>query len=69
MATRSFGEEAAAEVARKAVMWGPGIAGALLLGPVGALLGFLASVAVVETASSGSSPPASEEKPRKNQSG
>jgi hypothetical protein len=54
MAGKSFGEEFGEEFAGKAVMWGPAIAGALLLGPVGIALGLAASVAVI--ASGGDSP-------------
>ena len=39
MATKSLQEEVAEELAGKAVMWGPAVAGGLALGPVGALLG------------------------------
>ncbi len=54
MAGKSFGEEFGEEFAGKAVMWGPAIAGAVLLGPVGIALGLAASVAVL--ASGGESP-------------
>src|SRR6266851_4204210 len=39
IATKTFGEEVAQEFAGKTVMWGPAIAGGLLLGPVGFALG------------------------------
>ena len=55
MAGKSFSEEFGEEFAGKAVMWGPAIAGAVLLGPVGIALGLAASVAIV--ASGGDSPP------------
>ena len=47
MAGKSFGEEFRDELTGKAVMWGPAIAGAVLLGPVGIALGLAASVAVI----------------------
>lgn len=55
MATKSFQQEVAEELAGKAVMWGPAVAGGLALGPVGALLGAIASVVIIAsgTASSG----------------
>lgn len=55
MAERSFGEELLGEVAGKAVIWGPSIAGAILLGPLGFLLGLATSAAIVVSA--GNSPP------------
>ncbi len=51
MTGRTFGEELSGELAGKAVMWGPSIAGALLLGPFGVLLGLAASVAIAASAS------------------
>lgn len=42
MATKSFQQEVAEELAGKAMMWGPAVAGGLALGPVGALLGAIA---------------------------
>ncbi len=56
MAAKSFGEQVAGELAGKAVMWGPAIAGALLLGPVGILLGLLASANIVASGSSSAAP-------------
>ena len=41
----------------KAIVWGPAIAGAVLLGPVGILLGLVASVAIVASGSDSSPPP------------
>jgi len=55
MAAKSFGEEFRDEFTGKAIMWGPAIAGAVLLGPVGIALGLAASVALV--ASGGDNPP------------
>jgi len=54
MAGKSFGEEFRDDLTGKAVMWGPAIAGAVLLGPVGIALGLVASAAVI--ASGGDSP-------------
>ncbi len=64
MADKSFGEEFSGEMAGKALIWGPAIAGAVLLGPVGILVGIVASVAIVASGSD-SSPPASGEEPPK----
>jgi hypothetical protein len=47
MAGRTVGEDVAVELVGKTVIWGPSIAGAILLGPVGFLLGLAASVALV----------------------
>lgn len=58
MAGRTFGEE----FGGKAIMWGPALAGAALLGPVGILVGLAASAAIV--ASGGSSPPSSADPPK-----
>ena len=52
MAAKSFEQEVADELAGKAVMWGPAVAGGLVLGPVGALLGAIASVVIVASGSS-----------------
>jgi hypothetical protein len=41
----------------KAVIWGPSIAGAILLGPVGLLLGAAVSVALVASGGDNSSQP------------
>jgi len=57
MTTKSFGEQVAGELAVKTVMWGPAIAGALLLGPVGGLLGLVASVNIAVSGSSTSAAP------------
>lgn len=54
MAAKSFEQEVAEELAGKAVMWGPAVAGGLVLGPVGALLGAIASVVIVASGSSAS---------------
>ena len=63
MADRSFGEELAGELAGRAVIWGPSLAGAILLGPVGLLLGLAASAALVAS-SSDSAPPGGGQDPR-----
>jgi hypothetical protein len=61
MSERSFGEEFSSEVGKelvgKAVLWGPSIAAVMLLGPVGLLLGFVTSVAIVDSLASGEAPP------------
>jgi hypothetical protein len=56
MAGRTLVQEAAVELTGKAVMWGPAIAGAILLGPAGVVLGLATSVAIATRLSS-SSPP------------
>ena len=55
MAGTTFGEEFGGEMAGKAIMWGPALAGAVLLGPVGVVLGLAASVAIVASGNDNSS--------------
>lgn len=55
MAGRSFSEDLSNEIAGKAILWEPAVAGAALLGPAGIVLGLLTSVAIV-AAGSGNSP-------------
>ena len=57
MAGRTLGEDFRNEMTGKAVMWGPAIAGALLLGPVGIALGLAASVVIVASGSGDKSSP------------
>jgi hypothetical protein len=52
MATKKFQQEVAEELAGKAVMWGPAVAGGLAFGPLGALVGAIASVVIVTSGSS-----------------
>jgi hypothetical protein len=52
MSGKSFGEEVAGELVRKAVIWGPAIGGAILLGPAGIAVGIATTVAVVCSGSS-----------------
>jgi len=47
MSAETLGEAVATDLAVKAVIWGPSIAGAMLLGPVGLLVGAAVSVALV----------------------
>ena len=47
MAAQTLTEALATDLAVKAVIWGPSIAGVMLFGPVGLLLGAVASVALV----------------------
>ena len=61
MAAKSFGEEFIEELARKAIMWGPAVAGGLLMGPVGFVLGLATSVVIVASGGSNSPPPRSEQ--------
>jgi len=61
MAERTFGEEFGSEVAKKvigqATLWGPGLASLFLLGPMGLLLAFAASVAIADNLPSGGEQP------------
>jgi hypothetical protein len=57
MAEKSFGDEFKEELARKAVAWGPAIAGGLLLGPAGIVLGLLTSASVVASGNNGNTSP------------
>ncbi len=63
MAGRAFGEEFAGELAAKGFMWGSSIAGAIVAGPAGAVVGLAASVAILAAASK-SSPPGGDQAPR-----
>ena len=65
MAGRTFGQELAVEMTGKAVVWGPAIAGAILLGPVGFFLGLAASAAVVASVSDNSPAPSGDEQSEK----
>ena len=67
MATRTFGQELTQEMGGKAIMWGPAIIGALLLGPLGAWLGLMGSVGIVASLPSGSPPPAGGQEGPKDQ--
>jgi len=62
MAKRSFAEEVGKELTIKAVVWGPAIAGGLLLGPVGLFAGLAASVIVLASGSGGSPPVGGDQK-------
>ena len=64
MAGKTFGGEFGGEMAGKAIMWGPALAGAVLLGPVGAFLGLAASVAFVASGSDKLSPPSGGDPPK-----
>jgi hypothetical protein len=63
MAERSFVKDFGAELAGKALVWVPAIAGTIVLGPIGGVLGFAASVAIVGVASN-SSPSGGDQAPR-----
>jgi len=52
MAAKSFEEEVVRELAGKAVIWGPAVAGGFAFGPLGALVGAIASVVVVTSGNS-----------------
>ena len=53
MAAETLREALAMDLAVKAVVWGPSIAGVMLLGPVGLLLGAAAFVAIVMSGGQG----------------
>jgi len=53
MARKTLTEALATDLAVKAVIWGPCIAGVMLFGPVGLLLGAVASVALVASGGDG----------------
>jgi hypothetical protein len=53
MAAETLKEAFARDLAVKAVIWGPSIAGAMLLGPVGLLVGAAVSVAIVASGDQG----------------
>jgi len=53
MTGKSYGQEVAEKLVRKAVVWGPPIAGGLLLGPVGVMIGVATTAAIVGSGSSG----------------
>jgi hypothetical protein len=65
MAAKTLGEAVATDLAVKAVIWGPSIAGAILLGPVGVLLGAAAMVALVVSGGDNSSQPSAGDQKRK----
>ena len=65
MAEKTFGEAVATDLAVKAVIWGPAIAGAILLGPVGVLLGAAATVALVASGGDNSPQPSAGDQKRK----
>lgn len=58
MARRTYGEEFGRELAGKAIIWGPAVAGAAVAGPVGLLVGAVVAVAIVMSGNNGSVPPA-----------
>lgn len=64
MAERTFGEEVSRELTAKAAMWGPPLAGAAVAGPVGFLVGLIASVAILVSGESNSPPPGGEHERR-----
>ncbi len=57
MARRNFGEDVAQELAGKALIWVPAIAGAVLLGPPGILLGLVTTGAIIASGNDNSTPP------------
>jgi hypothetical protein len=65
MAARTLGEAVATDLTVKAVIWGPSIAGAILLGPVGLLLGPAALVAILASGGDNSSQPSAGDQRRK----
>jgi hypothetical protein len=65
MTGRSFSEDLSNEMTGKAILWGPAIAGAALLGPAGIALGLLTSVVIVASGGSSDSPPSNGEQSEK----
>jgi hypothetical protein len=65
MSAKTLGEAVATDLAVKAVIWGPAIAGAVLLGPVGVLLGAAATVALVASGGDKPSQPSAGDKKTK----
>ncbi|MBI1347058.1 hypothetical protein GC163_12300 [bacterium] len=53
MSRKSVGQEIAEELIGKAVVWGPPIAGGLLLGPAGVVAGVAAVIAIISSCNSG----------------
>ncbi|WP_143393350.1 hypothetical protein [Fimbriiglobus ruber] len=66
MAGESMAAMAGKELTGKAVMWGPALAGIFLLGPVGALLGLVASVAIMDQLVQDPSAPSDSDTPRRD---
>jgi hypothetical protein len=56
MAERSFSDDLGKEMAGKAVMWGPAVAGAVLFGPMGLALGLATSVVLAVSGNSSDLP-------------
>jgi hypothetical protein len=54
---RTFGEELSGSLVGKAVIWGPTVAGALIAGPAGALVGAVIGLTTFLSGCSGSVPP------------
>jgi hypothetical protein len=65
MARETLREAFAKDLAVKAVIWGPSIAGVMLFGPVGLLLGAVASVALVASGSDNLPQPSSRDQRNK----
>ncbi|HWG46391.1 MAG TPA: hypothetical protein VN688_26755 [Gemmataceae bacterium] len=59
-----FGSALSKELVGKAVVWGPSIAGAMLLGPVGIFLGLAASAGIVKSVWGNSPSPSGEAPPK-----
>lgn len=55
MTRESLREAFVKDLTMKAIIWGPSVAGVVLMGPVGLLLGAAASVAIVASGSNGGS--------------
>jgi len=65
MTRRTFGEEFSRELAGKAVIWGPAVAGAAVAGPVGFAVGAVIGIATILTGGSSSAPPDGGDPPKK----
>jgi hypothetical protein len=57
MAQRSFAEDVAVELGMKAAIWGPAIAGTVLLGPLGILAGLAVSAVILTGGGGGNQSP------------
>lgn len=63
MAESSFSEDLGKEMAGRAILWGPAIAGGFVLGPLGIAVGLVASVAMLASGKDGGSSPPNAERP------
>jgi hypothetical protein len=64
MAGRTIGEEVTKELAVKATIWGPALAGGVVAGPVGAAVGAVLGIAAILFGGSVSAPPSGGDPPK-----